>query len=173
MIDKESGYGVFVTQDFEQNSFLLEYAGTQITLTEALAREDLYDQENRGSYIYFNITGKNGKKFCIDATDSRQAGRYVNDSPEHCANCSIKRYENKDGVFLILKSKAFISSGTELRYDYNDDVEKMSWRTDEKNWHPRNLTDIKSDDPNIGNAEVIELASNSLEDLFYSKESFE
>ena len=51
------GFGVFTTKKCVKHQFLVEYAGDLITSTEAEIREDRYEQEVAGIFLY--LFGKN------------------------------------------------------------------------------------------------------------------
>ena len=46
--------------------------------------------------MFWNIRNAEGEKICIDATDSKMLGRYVNDSPTKTANTCIKLIEKTE-----------------------------------------------------------------------------
>nr|XP_047130473.1 uncharacterized protein LOC105843290 isoform X3 [Hydra vulgaris] len=135
LINSDIGYGVVSTKKFEKGDFLLEYAGEKISEFEALQRDKKYKKNKIGCFIYYNIIGSNGK-FCIDATYSTQAGRYVNDSPFKYANAVMKRYVLNQSSYLALFAIKAINIGTEIRYDYGDDPKEMPWRNNVENLQP-------------------------------------
>lgn len=56
----------------------------------------------------------------IDATNSVQIGRIVNDAPTKYANCVMKKYtNNKMEVFIALYALVDIKQDTELRYIFH------------------------------------------------------
>ena len=62
----------------------------------------------------------------IDATFSKSLCRYVNDSP--FGNCIMKKVMIDGKPHLCLVAAQNINSGTELRYDYLDIADNLTWR---------------------------------------------
>nr|XP_047139126.1 uncharacterized protein LOC124815031 [Hydra vulgaris] len=90
-----------------------------ISEAEACEREEIYSTRDIGSFIYFNITGSNGK--------------FIDDSPPKYANSMIKRYVSlNQSTYLALYAIKDIGVSTELRYDYGDDPSKMTWRKEDE-----------------------------------------
>ena len=52
--------------------------------------------------------------------------RFVNDSP--FGNCVMKKFIIKNGTHLCLVALEDIEAGIELRYNYYDKSENLSWR---------------------------------------------
>uniref|UniRef100_A0A7M5UFE7 SET domain-containing protein n=1 Tax=Clytia hemisphaerica TaxID=252671 RepID=A0A7M5UFE7_9CNID len=62
-----------------------------------------------------------------------RAARYINDSPPNFCK-----------IFLAIKSlNKKIPQGTELRYNYDDREERMTWREDDASWNPRQIDDCQ------------------------------
>lgn len=65
--------------------------------------------------------------FSIDATEAAdRLGRYINDSPDHYANCVVKPHALNGVPKLFITSRKDIKAGTELRYNYNGGY--LPWR---------------------------------------------
>ena len=61
------GRGIFAKNIIREREFICEYKGDFITSTEGKRREKLYDEQGKGSYMFFfNWQDKN---FAIDATN--------------------------------------------------------------------------------------------------------
>ncbi|XP_065678961.1 uncharacterized protein LOC124815031 [Hydra vulgaris] len=146
------GFGVFALKKFIKGDFLLEYAGEHISEAEACEREEIYSTRDIGSFIYFNITGSNGK--------------FIDDSPPKYANSMIKRYVSlNQSTYLALYAIKDIGVSTELRYDYGDDPSKMTWRKEVKNLQPTIksiLSGIIGDSKDEINIKSLNLHQNSL-----------
>lgn len=110
-INKEKGYGVFVTQ--KANTVLLEYTGKLITEKEARAKEKRAPYSNN---LFF--TGY--RKLVIDPTlDKNGLAHFVNHSrlaPNLEARKVINRKIHTVQIFLV--SLRPIEAGEELVYDY-------------------------------------------------------
>ena len=52
------GFGIFATQEFEKEAFLLEYPGDLILEKDADIREAQYEKEGKGCYMYYFVEGK-------------------------------------------------------------------------------------------------------------------
>ncbi|XP_057309464.1 uncharacterized protein LOC130647571 isoform X2 [Hydractinia symbiolongicarpus] len=142
------GSGVFTTKDLHKGDFILEYAGERISNDEADKREAEYAKNGTGCYIYFNIISSNNTTFCIDATNSVQIGRIVNDAPTKYANCVMKKYTNKKmEVFIALYALVDIKQDTELRYDYGENPDDMPWRKKAECLKPLNINEVVEKTP--------------------------
>ena len=53
-----SGYGVFCLKDICAGDTLLEYAGDLITKEEGEEREELYQQDGKGNFLFFFDVGR-------------------------------------------------------------------------------------------------------------------
>jgi len=115
VINSEIGYGIFSRKKFLKGDFLLEYKGEMITASEAESRRKVYEQENKGCYIYDGVMAPNGKAMSVDATNVFNYGKFVNDSPEKLANSSMKRKVLNGDVHLCLFAKTDIEINTEIR----------------------------------------------------------
>ena len=86
-------------------------------LAEAKKREEIYDMEEKGSYMYF--FNYQDKKCCVDAT-AEVAGRYgrlINHSKTN-PNCITKVVSYNNRPRLILVAKSLIKINSELLFDY-------------------------------------------------------
>jgi len=98
--------------------FLLEYPGPLLTAEEGSKREEQYESEKLGSYLYF-FKCKDGSKMCVDATHEVRYGKFVNDSLASLANCQMKQVDLDTGPRLCLFATRDIIAGTELRLFFN------------------------------------------------------
>ncbi|XP_050314886.1 N-lysine methyltransferase KMT5A-A-like [Anthonomus grandis grandis] len=116
---KGKGRAVFATKNFEKGSFVVEYSGDFISLTEANCREKQYaEDETTGCYMYY--FKYNDQTFCIDATqETGKLGRLVNHS-RTSSNLYTKTILVDGLPRLVLLAKENIKRGQELLYDYGD-----------------------------------------------------
>ncbi|XP_065651864.1 uncharacterized protein LOC136079650 isoform X2 [Hydra vulgaris] len=145
-IDSIIGKGVFTKQKFKKNSFLLQYMGDLVSAEEGKKREIAYAHSMKGCFVFYfehQFEKENFKReLSIDATLDHHLARYVNDS---------KKYPNSKMIKIIVGGKPFlclfalcdIESGTELRYDYQDD-KSVWWRKQVAYQKPFILSDILS-----------------------------
>ena len=47
------GFGIFASKEFSKGDFIVEYAGDSINEEEAVHREQVYEKEKQGSYLFF------------------------------------------------------------------------------------------------------------------------
>ncbi|XP_063398655.1 uncharacterized protein LOC134683344 isoform X2 [Mytilus trossulus] len=132
-IDDTIGKGVFAERSFSKGEFLLEYDGDLVSNKEGTRR--LEEHSNTfGCYVFFFKYG--GKSLSIDATFSKQMGRFVNDGVGADENALMKRIVVDGSPHLVLFARRDIYIGDEIRYDYGDVSRNLPWRkrpqTDEK-----------------------------------------
>lgn len=133
-IDDKIGYGVFATNLIKKHAFVLEYEGQLLSETEGEEVETVYEKAGKGCFIYFFQHEK--KTLCVDATNSGQLGKFVNDSPK--GNC-IMRKDIVDGKpHLCLYATKDIPAGEELRYNYG--YRGLWWRKEKDCQKPRRLS---------------------------------
>ncbi|XP_065680800.1 uncharacterized protein LOC105845542 isoform X3 [Hydra vulgaris] len=132
-INSAIGFGVFVTKDVLPGEFLCEYDGV------LLEKEPNNSESN--NYLFSNIIHC-GKKFYLDGSNSKQMGAFINDTSVQYQNCKMKKVILDNKPCLCLFSVSEIKSGTELRYNYGDNVENLWWRTNKILLQPYNLSDI-------------------------------
>lgn len=109
---------------------MCEYKGDLIDSNEAKERDERYESEGKGCYMFYFV--HNGKSLCVDATDERHGtGRLIN----HCREPNNNLFTKKiivDGVpHICLFSCRVIKKGEELTHDYGDRrnsvIEKNPW----------------------------------------------
>ncbi|XP_026473408.1 N-lysine methyltransferase KMT5A-A [Ctenocephalides felis] len=112
------GRGIVASKFFARGSFVVEYSGDLISMTEARDRELIYARdENTGCYMYY-FKHRN-KQYCIDATkESGKLGRLVNHSRN--GNLLTKTVQIGATPHLVLVAKDDIQPGEEVTYDYGD-----------------------------------------------------
>lgn len=71
------GLGLFAGRDLEKHTMVIEYIGELIRNEVANHREKLYEQQNRGIYMF-----RLDDHFVVDATMSGCLARYINHSCE-------------------------------------------------------------------------------------------
>lgn len=111
-------FGVFAKKHILKGAFVCEYAGDLIDRREAERRDQLYEQTEKGSYMfYFNWSNK---CYCLDATEpSKRLGRLVNHSRKK-PNCKMEIFSHDNKPFLILTAIRDIDPNEELLYDYGE-----------------------------------------------------
>ncbi|XP_059575199.1 histone-lysine N-methyltransferase 2D isoform X3 [Alligator mississippiensis] len=110
------GLGLYAAKDIEKHTMVIEYIGTIIRNEVANRREKIYEEQNRGIYM-FRINNEH----VIDATLTGGPARYINHS---CApNCvaEVVTFDKEDKIIII--SSRRIPKGEELTYDYQFDFE--------------------------------------------------
>lgn len=67
--------------------------------------------------------------YSIDATKSKQMGKFVNDSGPKHQNCVIQAiFDEENKLHLCLFARKFIPKFTELRYSYDFNSKDLLWR---------------------------------------------
>ncbi|KAG9353517.1 hypothetical protein JZ751_018184 [Albula glossodonta] len=110
------GLGLYAARDLEMHTMVIEYIGTTIRNEVANRREKVYEEQNRGIYMF-----RLNNEHVIDATLTGGLARYVNHS---CApNCvtEVVTCDKEDKIIII--SSRRIHKGEELTYDYQFDFE--------------------------------------------------
>jgi len=69
--------GLFAGRDLEKHTMVIEYIGELIRNEVANKREKLYEQQNRGIYMF-----RLDEEYVVDATMSGCLARYINHSCE-------------------------------------------------------------------------------------------
>ncbi|KAF5906764.1 histone-lysine N-methyltransferase 2D isoform X1, partial [Clarias magur] len=90
------GLGLYAAKDLEKHTMVIEYIGTIIRNEVANRREKIYEEQNRGIYM-FRINNEH----VIDATLTGGPARYVNHS---CApNCvaEVVTFDKEDKIIII------------------------------------------------------------------------
>ena len=100
------GRGVFTTEIIPKNQFVCEYAGELLSGAEAKKKENIYEKNGSGSYIYYFKF--HDKRFCIDATEeSGRLGRLINHSKKD-ANLRTMVVVYQDNPTLVFFSTRII-----------------------------------------------------------------
>ena len=88
--------------------------------------EEIYESENKGSYMYF--FNYQGQKYCVDATAeiAGRFGRLINHS-RLSPNCVTKVVSYNDSPRLILVANTFIKEDIELLFDYGRNWLKLTY----------------------------------------------
>ncbi|KAJ8403963.1 hypothetical protein AAFF_G00343130 [Aldrovandia affinis] len=110
------GLGLYAAKDLEMHTMVIEYIGATIRNEVANRREKVYEEQNRGIYMF-----RVNNEHVIDATLTGGLARYVNHS---CApNCvtEVVTCDREDKIIII--SSRRIPKGEELTYDYQFDFE--------------------------------------------------
>ncbi|XP_052097931.1 N-lysine methyltransferase KMT5A-like [Mytilus californianus] len=120
-----TGKGVFAERSFNKGEFLLEYDGDLVSNKEGSKRLEVHSN-TLGCYVFFFKYG--GKSLSIDATFSKQKGRFVNDGVGADENAVMKKIVVDRSPHLVLFAIRDINSGDEVRYDYGDASRNLPWR---------------------------------------------
>lgn len=113
------GKGLFAAHDLEKNTMVIEYIGEKIRNETGNRREQLYESEKRGVYMF-----RVDDNWIVDATMQGGLARYIN---HRCTpNCYAEViHVNGEGKIVIVASRK-IEKGEELTYDYKFDFEDSS-----------------------------------------------
>jgi len=117
MRSKIQGWGLFSTQEIEENEMIIEYMGEIIGQAVADKREKLYEQKGIGCYMF-----KIREDEIIDATKRGNKARFVNHSCEPNAATKIIFADGKHKI--IIYAKQTIKVGEEIAYDYMFPIEE-------------------------------------------------
>lgn len=111
-------YGVFAKRKIIRGAFVCEYAGDLIDRREAERRDEIYEVDRKGSYMfYFNWSNK---CYCLDATEpTYRLGRLVNHSRKR-PNCKMEIFPHTEKPYLILTAIRDIEPNEEILYDYGE-----------------------------------------------------
>ncbi|XP_048237798.1 histone-lysine N-methyltransferase 2C-like isoform X4 [Haliotis rufescens] len=110
------GLGLFAARDLEKHTMVIEYIGDLIRNEVANRREKVYEDQNRGVYMF-----RIDCDIVIDATMAGGPARYINHS---CApNCvaEVVPFEKESKIIIITSRR--LAKGEELTYDYKFDFE--------------------------------------------------
>ncbi|CAF3790913.1 unnamed protein product [Rotaria sp. Silwood1] len=113
------GLGLFAARNLEKHSMIIEYIGELIRNEVANKREKLYEQQNRGIYMF-----RLDDDYVIDATVSGCLARYINHSCEPNAITEVVQIE-KDNKIIIITNRRILK-GEEIMYDYKFNFEEDS-----------------------------------------------
>ncbi|VDL97632.1 unnamed protein product [Schistocephalus solidus] len=113
---KIQGLGLFAARDIDKHEFIIEYLGQLIRNEVGNLREQLYDSQNRGIYMF-----RADDDCIVDATMYGGLARYINHSCE--PNCIAEVFAFEANKRIIIIAKRLIKKGEELTYDYKFDFE--------------------------------------------------
>lgn len=113
---------MFAARDIEKHTMIIEYIGEIIRNELSEYREKLYDQQNRGVYM-FRIT----PDYVIDATMAGGPARYINHSCD--PNCVAETLNIDKDVKIVIVALRRINKGEEVHYIF--DI--LLWMNDNSN----------------------------------------
>ncbi|CAF2074749.1 unnamed protein product [Rotaria magnacalcarata] len=113
------GLGLFAARDLEKHTMIIEYIGELIRNEVANKREKLYEQQNRGIYMF-----RLDDDHVVDATMSGCLARYINHSCEPNAITEVVQVEKENKIVIITNRR--ILKGEEIMYDYKFNFEDDS-----------------------------------------------
>jgi SET domain-containing protein len=119
------GRGIKTLRDLEIGSLLLEYAGEFVpSQHEIEKREAEYTLAKKGCYVL--DFPWNSRLAFIDATaESTRLGRLINhDAAPNCRPILLRQCQP---VRVVFKAICFITSGTQLLWDYYDLESTENW----------------------------------------------
>ncbi|CAF5103063.1 unnamed protein product [Rotaria magnacalcarata] len=119
MLDNKHGLGLFAARDLEKHTMIIEYIGELIRNEVANKREKLYEQQNRGIYMF-----RLDDDHVVDATMSGCLARYINHSCEPNAITEVVQVEKENKIVIITNRR--ILKGEEIMYDYKFNFEDDS-----------------------------------------------
>ena len=106
------GLGLYAARDLEKNSMIIEYIGELIRNEVANRREKLYEEKNRGIYMF-----RLSDDHVVDATISGGLARYIN----HCCdpNCIAETISTteRDQKIIIIANKRILK-GEEVTHHH-------------------------------------------------------
>lgn len=103
---------MFAARDIEKHTMIIEYIGEIIRNELSEYREKLYDQQNRGVYM-FRIT----PDYVIDATMAGGPARYINHSCD--PNCVAETLNIDKDVKIVIVALRRINKGEEVHYIFD------------------------------------------------------
>jgi len=115
---ENKGKGVIAKNFIAKGDFICEYSGDLIELEEAKKRENKYEIDGAGCYMYF--FDWSNKVWCVDATKpTDRIGRLINHSRKQ-PNCKTRIFVHNNKPHLIFIALTDIHTNEELLYDYGD-----------------------------------------------------
>ncbi|XP_052804919.1 histone-lysine N-methyltransferase 2D-like isoform X3 [Mya arenaria] len=110
------GLGLYANKDLEMHTMVIEYIGDLIRNEVANRREQTYESQNRGVYM-FRIDNET----VCDATMAGGPARYINHSCDPNCVAEVVDIDKESKIIIITNQR--ISPGEELTYDYQFDFE--------------------------------------------------
>ncbi|UXI17886.1 leucine rich domain-containing protein [Sarcoptes scabiei] len=115
---EDKGKAIIATAMIRKGSFICEYSGDLIDIETAKKREQDYEQEKAGCYMYY--FNWNSNVWCVDATKpTGRYGRLINHSRKS-PNCKTKIFVLNDRPHLIFIALKDINENEEILYDYGE-----------------------------------------------------
>ncbi|KAI3386456.1 hypothetical protein SNEBB_011492 [Seison nebaliae] len=114
---EKKGWGVIALEDLTKDSFIMEYVGEIIDLTEMAKRKLTYQKERIRHHYFMSLTTTQ----VIDATVYGNASRYMNHSCD--PNCITSKWIVNGESRIAFITKRSITSGEELSFDYRFEVD--------------------------------------------------
>ncbi|KAI6645989.1 Histone-lysine N-methyltransferase MLL3 [Oopsacas minuta] len=115
------GLGLFARRDIDKDQIVIEYIGEMIKNELADVREQAYNRQNRGCYMFRVDTFS-----VVDATRKGGFARYINHSCEPNCTAEIVNIEGKKKILIISQQKIIL--GEELTYDYKFEYEDTAYK---------------------------------------------
>lgn len=102
------GLGLYAARDLEKHTMVIEYVGEQIRAELCDIRERLYEQQNRGVYMF-----RLNDSYVIDATMCGGPARYINHSCNPNCVAEVVPFERGE-LKIIIIAKRKINRGEEV-----------------------------------------------------------
>ena len=116
------GRGVISRRTFQKGEFVCDYAGELIDAKKAREREIVYENEEKGCFMFF-FEFRNDK-LCVDATNENdRKGRLLNHSKKNF-NVVAALHITDDYPHIVFHAARKILPSEELVYDYGDTSKK-------------------------------------------------
>ncbi|OWF43010.1 Histone-lysine N-methyltransferase 2C [Mizuhopecten yessoensis] len=110
------GLGLFAAKDTEKHTMVIEYIGDLIRNEVANRREVIYEEQNRGVYMF-----RIDNEVVVDATMAGGPARYINHSCNPNCVAEVVAFDKESKIIIITNRK--LAKGEELTYDYKFDFE--------------------------------------------------
>uniref|UniRef100_T1IZ38 Histone-lysine N-methyltransferase 2C n=1 Tax=Strigamia maritima TaxID=126957 RepID=T1IZ38_STRMM len=110
------GLGLYASRDLEKHTMVIEYIGQTIRNEVSELRERMYDDQNRGIYMFRLDDSR-----VIDATLTGGLARYINHSCNPNCVAEVVPIDRESRIIIFANRR--ISRGEELTYDYKFDIE--------------------------------------------------
>ncbi|CAC5360942.1 MLL3 [Mytilus coruscus] len=110
------GLGLFAARDLEKHTMVIEYIGYLIRNEVANRLEVVYDEQNRGVYMF-----RIDSDIVVDATMAGGPARYINHSCDPNCVAEVVPFDKESKIIIITNRR--IPKGEELTYDYKFDFE--------------------------------------------------
>ncbi|XP_069119821.1 histone-lysine N-methyltransferase 2C-like isoform X3 [Argopecten irradians] len=110
------GLGLFAAKDTEKHTMVIEYIGDLIRNEVANRREVIYEEQNRGVYMF-----RIDNEVVVDATMAGGPARYINHSCNPNCVAEVVAFDKESKIIIITNRK--LTKGEELTYDYKFDFE--------------------------------------------------